>query len=77
VSGNIINSKGNSVGKIVGSAIFDLQGHKLYALRGVNIYKLSGELVGHLSDAHSAGARLNRLADKLFHKVVTRQSHIP
>jgi hypothetical protein len=43
VSRNIINSKGTSVGKIVGSAIFDLQGHKLYALRGVNIYKLSGE----------------------------------
>jgi hypothetical protein len=63
VSGNIINSKGTSVGKIVGSAIFDLQGHKLYALRGVDIYKLSG----HLSDAHSAGARLNKLADKLFH----------
>ncbi len=67
MSGNIINSKGTSVGKIIGSVIFDLQGHKLYALRGVNIYKLSGELVGHLSDAHSAAARLNRLADKLFH----------
>jgi hypothetical protein len=67
VSGNIINSKGSSVGKIVGSAIFDLQGHKLYALRGANIYKLSGELVGHLSDAQSKSARLNRLADKLFH----------
>ncbi len=67
MTGNVINSKGTSVGKIVGSAIFDLWGHKLYALRGVNIYKLSGELVGHLSDAHSEGARLNRLADKLFH----------
>jgi proteasome assembly chaperone (PAC2) family protein len=63
----VINSKGTSVGKIIGSAIFDMQGNKLYVLRGVNIYKLSGELVGHLSDAHSAGARLNRLADKLFH----------
>jgi hypothetical protein len=67
VTGNIINSKGTSVGKIVGSAIFDLQGQKLYALRGINIYKLSGELVGHLSPGHSAGARLNRLADRLFH----------
>jgi sporulation protein YlmC with PRC-barrel domain len=67
VSGKIIDSKGTSVGKIVGSTIFDLQGHKLSALQGVKIYKLSGELVGHLSDAHSAGARLNRLADKLFH----------
>ena len=45
---NIINSKGTSVGKIVGSAIFDLQGHKLYTLRGINIYKRSGELVGRL-----------------------------
>jgi proteasome assembly chaperone (PAC2) family protein len=67
MSGNIINSKGTSVGKIIGSAIFDLQGQKLYALRGINIYKLSGELVGHLSDANTAGARLNKLADKLFH----------
>jgi hypothetical protein len=65
VTGNIINSKGTSVGKIVGSAIFDL--HKLYTLRGINIYKLSGELVGHLSDAHNEGVRLNSLADKLFH----------
>lgn len=67
MSGNIINSKGTSVGKIIGSAIFDLHGQKLYAVRGINIYKLSGELVGHLSDAHTAGARLNKLADKLFH----------
>jgi hypothetical protein len=63
MSEDVINSKGTSVGKIVGSAIFDMRGNKLYVLRGVNIYKLSGELVGHLS----AGARLNRLADKLFH----------
>jgi proteasome assembly chaperone (PAC2) family protein len=67
VSENIINSKGTSVGKIVGSTIFDLKGQKLYAVRGINIYKLSGELVGHLSDANTAGARLNKLADKLFH----------
>lgn len=67
MSGTVINSKGTSVGKIVGSAIFDLQGRRLYVLRGTNIYKLSGELVGHLSDPHSSGARLNRLADKLFH----------
>jgi sporulation protein YlmC with PRC-barrel domain len=67
VSGHIINSKGTSVGKIVGSVIFDLHGQKVYAIRGINIYKLSGELVGHLSDAHAAGTRLNRLADKLFH----------
>lgn len=67
MSGNIINSKGTSVGKIVGSAIFDLRGQKLYDVRGINIYKLSGELVGHLSDANTAGARLNRLADKLSH----------
>ena len=67
MGGNIINSKGTSVGKIIGSAIFDLHGQKLYAVRGINIYKLSGELVGHLSDARTAGARLNRLADKLFH----------
>jgi hypothetical protein len=33
----------------------------------ISIYKLSGELVGHLSDANTAGARLNKLADKLFH----------
>jgi hypothetical protein len=49
------------------SSIFDLHGQKLYAVRGINIYKLSGELVGHLSDANTAGARLNKLADKLFH----------
>ena len=67
MSGHIVNSKGTSVGKIIGSAIFDLQGQKLYAVRGINIYKLSGELVGHLSDANTAGARLNKLADKLFH----------
>lgn len=67
MSGNIINSKGTSVGKIIGSAIFDLHGQKLYAVRGINIYKLSGELVGHLNDANTAGARLNKLADKLFH----------
>ncbi len=67
MSGNIINSKGTSVGKIIGSAIFDLHGQKLYVVRGINIYKLSGELVGHLSDANAAGARLNKLADKLFH----------
>ncbi len=30
----VIDSKGTSVGKIVGSATFDLQGHKLYALEG-------------------------------------------
>ena len=40
MSGHIINSKGTSVGKIIGSAIFDLQGQKLYALQGINIYKL-------------------------------------
>lgn len=67
MSGNIINSKGTSVGKIIGSEIFDLHGQKLYAVRGINIYKLSGELVGHLSAANIAGARLNKLADKLFH----------
>lgn len=67
MSGTVINSKGTSVGKIVGSAIFDLQGRRLYVLRGTNIYKLSGELVGHLSDSRSSSARLNRLADKLFH----------
>jgi proteasome assembly chaperone (PAC2) family protein len=67
VSGNIINSKGTSVGKIIGSAIFDLHGQKLYVVRGINIYKLSGELVGHFSDANAAGVRLNKLADKLFH----------
>src|ERR1700682_882643 len=37
VSGNIIHSKGTSVGKIVGSAIFDLQGHKLYAVCTENL----------------------------------------
>jgi hypothetical protein len=67
VSGNIINSKGTYVGKIIGSAIFDLNGQKLYAVRGINIYKLSGELVGHLSNSNTAGARLNKLAEKLFH----------
>jgi hypothetical protein len=67
VSGNIINSKGTSVGTIIGSAIFDLNGQKLYAVRGINIYKLSGELVGRLSNSNTAGARLNKLADKLFH----------
>ncbi len=66
MSADIINSKGNPVGKIVGSAIFDLHGQKLYAIRGINIYKLSGELVGHLNDVNTAGARLNKLADKLF-----------
>ena len=59
MSGNIFNSKGVYVAKLVGSEIFDLSGRKLYDLRGVNIYRPSGELVGHLSDAKGSMKRLD------------------
>jgi hypothetical protein len=66
MDGNIFNSQGVRVAIILGPAIFDLKGKKLYDLRGVNIYKLSGELVGHLTDAHSSKRDLDKSTDKLF-----------
>ena len=51
MNGNIINSKGDHVGMVIGAEIFDLDGHKLYDLKGANIYRLSGELIGHFNNA--------------------------
>jgi len=66
VDGKIFNSRGVLVAIVLGPTIFDLKGKKLYDLRGVNIYKLSGELVGHLTDAHSSKRHLLKSTDKLF-----------
>ena len=66
MNGNIINSKGNLVGVVVGSEIFDLVGHKLYDLKGANIYRLSGELIGHLNGSSGGEKRLDRSTDRLF-----------
>jgi len=66
VDGKIFNSRGVHVAIILGPTIFDLKGQKIYDLRGVNIYKLSGELVGHLTDAHSSKRHLDKSTDKLF-----------
>ena len=66
MDGKIFNSRGVQVAIVLGPTIFDLKGKKLYDLRGVNIYKLSGELVGHLTDAHSSKRRLDKSTDKLF-----------
>ena len=66
MDGNIFNSSGNHVGKVIGPSIFDLSGTRLYELKGVNIYKLSGELVGHLADARSSEKHLDKSTDKLF-----------
>ena len=48
MDGNIFNSRGYPVGRVLGTSIFDLKGRRIYDLKGTNIYKLSGELVGHL-----------------------------
>ncbi|MDB5531733.1 MAG: hypothetical protein JWO28_48 [Hyphomicrobiales bacterium] len=66
MDGNIFNSKGDHVAKIVGPSIFDLKGKRLYDLKGPKIYRLSGELVGHLADASSSEKHLDRATDKLF-----------
>ena len=66
MDGNIINSKGIHVGRVVGPEVFDLKGQKLYDLKGVNIYRLSGELIGHLADARGAEKHLDKATDKLF-----------
>ena len=66
MDGKIFNSRGVHVAIVLGPDIFDLKGQKLYNLRGVNIYKLSGELVGHLTDAHSSKRHLDKSTDKLF-----------
>jgi len=66
VDGKIFNSRGVLVAIVLGPVIFDLKGKKLCDLRGVNIYKLSGELVGHLTDAHSSKRHLDKSTDKLF-----------
>jgi len=67
MDGNIFNSRGNHVGKVLGPSIFDLRGRRLYDLKGINVYKLSGELVGHLpSDARSSERHLDKSTDKLF-----------
>ena len=66
VDGNIINSKGIHVGRVVGPEVFDLKGQKLYDLKGVNIYRLSGELIGHLADVRGAEKHLDKATDRLF-----------
>ena len=63
---NIINSKGDLVGVVVGAEIFDMVGHKLYDLKGANIYRLSGELIGHLNGSYGDQGRLDRSTDRLF-----------
>ena len=70
MDGNIFNSRGVHVGRVVGSSIFGLRGQKLYDLKGTNVYKLSGELVGHLpADARGSERRLDKTTDKLFSEV--------
>jgi hypothetical protein len=64
MDGNIFNSSGSHVGKVLGPKIFDLKGNRLYDLKG--LYKLSGELVGHLADARRAEKHLDKSSDKLF-----------
>jgi hypothetical protein len=66
VNGRIFNSRGELVGFVLGSTIFDLKGKKLYGLKGVNMYKLSGELVGRLPDAQSTMRQLDKSTDELF-----------
>jgi hypothetical protein len=66
MSGHIINSKGDLVGVVIGSEIFELVGHKLYDLKGANIYRLSGELIGHLNSSSGSDRRLDRFTDRLF-----------
>jgi hypothetical protein len=57
MSGNIINSKGTSVGKIVGSAIFDLRGQKLYAVRGSTSTSFLGSLLDILCEHRRCAAK--------------------
>jgi hypothetical protein len=67
MDGNIFNSRGDRVGRVLGPSIFDLRGQRIYDLKGINIYKLSGELVGHIpSDVRSSERRLDKSTDKLF-----------
>jgi hypothetical protein len=67
VDGNIFNSRGVYVGRVLGPSILDPRGLRIYDLKGVNIYKLSGELVGHLPlDARNSKRRLDKSTDKLF-----------
>jgi hypothetical protein len=67
MDGNIFNSRGVYVGRVLGPSILDLKGQRIYDLKGTNIYKLSGELVGHfVSDARSSERRLDKSTDKLF-----------
>ena len=66
MNGKIISSKGDVVGVVIGSEIFDLVGHKLYDLKGANIYRQSGELIGHLNGSYGGQKRLDRSTDRLF-----------
>ena len=67
MDGNIFNSRGDRVGRVLGTSILDLRGLRIYDLKGINIYKLSGELVGHLPlDVRSSERRLDKSTDKLF-----------
>jgi hypothetical protein len=66
MDGKIINSKGDLVGVVIGSEIFDLVGQKLYDLKGANIYRLSGGLIGHLNGSYGSDKRLDRSTDRLF-----------
>ena len=67
MDGNIFNSRGYRVGRVLGTSIFDLKGRRIYDLKGINIYKLSGELVGHLPlEVRNSERRLDKSADKLF-----------
>ena len=69
MDGNIFNSRGDRVGRVLGTSILDLRGLRIYDLKGINVYKLSGELVGHLpADARGSERRLDKATDKLFSK---------
>jgi hypothetical protein len=62
MDGNIFNSSGVYVGRVLGPSILDLRGLRIYDLKGIKVYKLSGELVGHIpSDALPKGVWTNRL----------------
>jgi hypothetical protein len=66
VDGNIFNSAGVHVGRVIGREVFDIKGKKLYDLKGVNLYRPSGDLVGHLASAQGADKHLEKATDRLF-----------
>ncbi|HXW30162.1 MAG TPA: hypothetical protein VEK55_12435 [Xanthobacteraceae bacterium] len=66
--GFIYNSRGVSVARVDGSAVFNNRGEQIYELRGTAIYRLSGEPTGqHLQIA--GASRLSEEGDKLFEDI--------